>query len=311
MKINLNDGNSPNSSSKLKKNHERKIRSLVKKKDVITLPKRKDLPRLRIIFIPALLLSISVLFYQISQLKPCEFWSVYERNFNKVVYRDEYYCIRKINSNVILTKLKDEVVNQDDALELIRGSLEFANREGIVRMAFNGDVGTGKSLTASIISQSFQWQGNIQRYSWREEQSNLNPHLSKCGFNLIIIDDLDFNATSINYIKEIEQEFLNKSKNENYRIIFIVIFHGSHEKLKKISNEDEEDMNALQELLKNFVIVDFHSISTLDEFKKCIDVHQNLFNIKISSKDMDDLKKIDYKTTGCKLIEKRLNLFKV
>lgn len=308
MKIDLKDSDEKKQKSKprIKRNDDKvKIRQLGKKETKGAPKKRINLQIFRFIIIPLLISLTSVIIYQLSQIKSCEFWSAYERNFNKIVYGDEFYCNRLIGSQVI-NQLKMEVAAQDDALELIRGSLELANRERIVRMAFNGDVGTGKSLAADIITRYFPWKGNFVKLTWEEGLKIDISSLSKCGFNLIIIDNMDFNSTTIEYAKSIEQELLYKSKSEAYRIILILIFKGSHEEL----NKTDGDSNAMQEILKNFVIVDFQSI-TREGFERCLEIFQKLYNIQITPQEFNELIEIDYKSTGCKLISKRLNLVKL
>lgn len=305
MKFDLKDSEEKKQKSKprTKKSDEKvkKIRLLGKeiKKE------SKKRTNLQMFIIPVLISFTSLIIYQLSQIKSCEFWSAYERNFNKVVYGDEYFCIRLIDSQFIYNQLKTEVAAQEDALELIRGSLELANKERIVRIAFNGGVGTGKSLAASIITRHFMWKRNVQKLSW-EDDMHISS-LSKCGFNLIIIDNMNFNSTTMEYAKNLEQELLFKSKGEGYRVILILIFKGSHEELIE---DDKSETNGVQDILKNFVVVDFHPI-TRDGLEKCIEIHQILYNIKMTPQELMDLKEINFKTTGCKLISKRLNLVKL
>ena len=203
MKIDLKDSEEKKQKSKprIKRNDEKVKKLRLLGKEIKKEPEKRT--NLKIVFIPVLISIIGLVIYQLSQIKSCEFWSAYERNFNKVVYGDSYFCIRPIDSQLIYNQLKLEVAAQEDALELIRGSLELANKERIVRIAFNGGVGTGKSLAASIITRHFTWKRNVQKLSW-EDDIQISS-LSKCGFNLIIIDNMNFNSTSIEYAKAIEQ----------------------------------------------------------------------------------------------------------
>lgn len=297
MKINLNESEENNSleatKSLIAKENEvkpkiRPLASTIKEE-----PKRNYS-----IYVLSILILISAVFLY-PLINTCEFKAEIHKKWNLLVNGDEYYCIRKINTDAIFEDLKYKVVAQDDALELIKGSLNKANRDDYVNMAFNGLVGVGKSLSADIISNKFRWTKNIQKIAWDGNSSEIiekiSSKLSKCGFNLVIIDNMDFNETSIEFVKEVGAMIQSKSKADNYRTVFLAIFNGML----------ENDTTSLQEMLKNFVIIDFNQF-TLKNFMKCIEVHQKLYNIKLTEDQLDELKNLDFISTGCKLISKRL-----
>lgn len=303
MKIDLNDSSEQNNIKKEKTYPKfRKIRPLVKKDPNENKIRQRSRSKYPFYVLSILVLISAVFLHQLTST--CEFKAQFEITWNRLVHGDEYYCVRKINMDDIIDDLWNKVVAQNDALELIRGSLEKANRDGFVSMAFNGHVGTGKSLSADIISRQFRWKDNIQKIFWDGNSTDLidmiSSKLSRCGYNLVIIDNMDLNETTIKFVKEVGERMLTKSKAELYRIVFLVIFNGFFE---------DGDSNPLQEMLKNFVIVDYYQL-TLDDFIKCIEVHRKLYNVDITAEDFEELKELDFRTTGCKLISKRLDLVK-
>jgi reverse gyrase len=69
-------------------------------------------------------------------------------------------------------------------------------------MAFRGGIGSGKSLNTEIIMKKFRLQKNVIstifefnfQINLNEQKAHLKeiePRLSECGFNLLVIDDVD------------------------------------------------------------------------------------------------------------------------
>ncbi|KAL7019768.1 hypothetical protein ACKWTF_011241 [Chironomus riparius] len=278
------------------------IRSLTKQKDSrkvekIKKPKNKIQWKKYLIFLTSLItLIIAFILYQL-KFGSCEFWNTYERNYNKIVYGDEKYCYRKIDTNLVNIRLLDEIVGQDDAIELIKGSLNLANNDEYIQMIFHGVTGIGKTLASEIIARNFPNPTNVQKYIWKvHEFFNLfeiaRSRLSKCGFNLIILDDLEIDEYAIELLKDFEQQMRDEGKRSNFRIVLLAIFKDT------MTDKIKDD-------LKNFVIIDFNPLSK-DDFIKCIEIHLKLFNITMNAQEFEELKEIDYSSSGCKLISKKL-----
>jgi hypothetical protein len=278
------------------------IRSLTRQKESrkvekIKKPKNKIKWKKYLIFLTSLItLIVAYILYQL-KFGSCEFWNTYERNYNKIVYGDEKYCYRKINTNLINEKLLDEIVGQDDAIELIKGSLNLANNDEYIQIIFQGSTGIGKTLASEIIAKNYPNPSNVQKYIWKvHEFFNLfeiaKSRLSKCGFNLIILDDLEIDEYPIDFLKEFEQQLRDEARRDNFRIVLLAIFKDT------MTDKIKEDLN-------NFVIIDFNPLSK-DDFIKCIEIHLKLFNITMNAQELEELKEIDYSASGCKLISKKL-----
>lgn len=238
----------------------------------------------------------------------CGFWTTYLNNYNKIVHGDERYCHRQLDSLPILEKLSEQVIAQEDALKLIGASLELANRERIIQIALTGPVGTGKTLTASIISENFKWQRNVvsliydlnfqKDLSEEAEEDDFRvaaARLSDCGFNLIVIDNVDTDDSAIERMTRLERRLHRLAKQKLHKIVLIVIFKG------------HLTQSAAQKRLNHFVLVEFAAF-TEKSFEQCIRAHEKQHNLKLSTKDIDELKLINFTHSGCKTLAKKLNL---
>ncbi|KAG5673585.1 hypothetical protein PVAND_003620 [Polypedilum vanderplanki] len=279
----------------------KKIRPLAKKNkdNHENLKSASIIDKKRIYLLSFLLLVFAAVLYQI-KFGSCEFWNAYNKNFNRIVYGDEHYCDRNIDASFLRKKLQEQVTNQEDAIQLIEGSLKLANEESFIQIIFNGMIGVGKTLSSQIIAENFQWQRNVQKFIWNYHQpefifNNFKDKISNCGFNLIIIDDLELSDESIKFVIKFEEELRYYAKRESYRIAVIIIFKQS------LSEE-------YREKISNFVIIDFNSFKTQSDLIDCIELHRRKYNIQIQATEMDELKEINFTASGCKQVPKRLNL---
>lgn len=299
---------------RLKEKKKPKLRHLAKTKSIqsVTKDEKPKKPEERyknfkyfvIVFV---VLTVAVLSSNIS-FSSCGLWPTYENNFNKIVYGDEKFCYRKLESLPVFQKLTEQIVSQDDALKMIAASLDLANREKIVQIALTGAVGVGKSLAANIIIEEFKWQRNVIslvfdvsfRKGLEVQAENdfemVASKLSDCGFNLVVIDDVPITSSNIERISELERRLHRLAKQNLYKTVFIVILKG----------EMEESHKAL---LKDFVVVEFNSI-TEESFKQCIEVHEKRHKVKLTSKDIEELKYINFSHSGCKTLDKKINLIR-
>lgn len=251
---------------------------------------------------------IGIFLYFISQieLSRCGLWATYNNNFNLIVHGDERYCHRELNPKDIVDKLNYNLVNQNDAIRLIEVSLNLSNREKFISMAFSGSVGVGKTLSSSLIAKNFKWKNNVNEIIYEYNfQQNINANesidsdlevasmrFSECGFNLLIIDDIPIKKSSIERIKRLERKLHEMAKRNLYKIVLIVIFRGE----------------VSQELLPNFVIIEFQPFNTQESFNKCIDKHLQLLNVNLKPNEILELQKLNFTTSGCKTVMKKINL---
>lgn len=247
---------------------------------------------------------ISIILSQIEYSR-CGLWTTYKNNFNKIVHGDEMYCIRELDPSQIIRSLEKNLVNQDEAIKIIQVSLNLANRERFISMVFSGSVGVGKTLSSNLIAKNFKWQENVNEliYEFNFVQNfNVNESLEsdlsvatekfkECGFNLVIIDDVPLGDESIERISMLERKLNEIAKRNLHKIVLIVIFRG----------------NVKQDQLKNFVIVDFQDF-TQESFNSCIERHLKLFNVNLKPIEIDELKNLNFTSSGCKTVAKKINL---
>lgn len=271
-------------------------------KEVLTRWKWKSL------VLGGVLLVASVFLSNIS-ISSCGFWATYENNYNKIVHGDERFCYRKLETESIVGKLKEQVIGQDDAISLIEGSFNLVNREKIIQVALIGKTGVGKTLIANIIMENFKWKKNVISLifeinfqaqltgpeAFEDDYQEVASKLSGCGFNLVVIDDAIGNHATIQRINQLERQLHRAAKLNLFKIILIVIFKGC------------DDTTALREDLKNFVIVEFQPF-TEELFQKCIELHEKIHNVKLKTKDMEALRFINFTEFGCKTVAKKINL---
>lgn len=288
---------------------KKKLRSLVKTvtkdKSKEIDEKSKNVKRNTKFYVIAVLALLSALAYSNISISSCGFWATYENNFNKIVHGDEKFCYRDLDTTETVDQLKQQVIGQDDAIRLIKGSLGLANREGIMQIAMNGPTGSGKTLSSNIVMNNWRWQRNVistifdinfrvnltGQEAFDSDLGEIAPKLSDCGFNLLVIDDIEAKAATIQRINALERSLHRMAKQKLFKLVIIVIFNGEIE----------------TEALKNFVIVEFEAF-TEKTFEKCIEVHQRLRNVKLKQAEIEELKLINYTSSGCKTVAKKINL---
>lgn len=269
--------------------------------------KPKSRWKLKILIIAVLCLVASMLIGN-KNFSSCGFWAAYENNFNKIVFGDSKFCYRRLDPTTIVEKLKERVIGQDDAVGLISASLDLANREKVIQIAFIGKTGVGKTLTANILMSNFKWQQNVisliydinfqanlnEQEAYEADIAVVSSRLSDCGFNLVVIDDIKPTLNSMKRINELETRLHRMAKQNLYKIVFVVIFSGALDE-------------AAHDQIRDFVHVDFNPF-TKEMFQKCIEIHERFHNIKLEPKDIEELYFINYTISGCKTLAKKLNL---
>lgn len=140
-------------------------------------------------------------------------------------------------------KVKDQLIRIIESLNSpVNSDLQF--------LVFSGSSGVGKTYVASLIAQFFPWSENVQHFMAPLHSelsvSDIHKHLSPCGYNLVIIDDLK--ETDVNFIWELKRnyELINR---KFLKVIFICIFnyeiHFSVSDNDNLFNTQQESSNLV------------------------------------------------------------------
>lgn len=257
----------------------------------------------------AAVVLLSSLFLSKLTISSCGFWATYENNYYKIVHGDEKFCYRLLEPTPIVENLRERVVGQDDAIKLIEGSLNLANREKNIQMGFVGGTGIGKTLTSNIIMSSWKWQQNVVslifdinfrahlegQEAFDDDLKVVTSQLSDCGFNLVIIDDVEAKTSTIERITRLDRGLNRIAKQNRFKVVLIVIFNSTG-----VSS-------TLQQQLEHFVLIEFNSF-TKDLLDQCIEMHEKLYRVKLTPKEVEELKLVDFASSGCKTVAKKINL---
>lgn len=256
----------------------------------------------------AVVIALASVFMSSIDFSSCGFWATYERNYNKIMHGDENFCHRNIDPLTIVQKLNKQIVGQEDSIKLIEGALNLANREKIIQLAFVGETGVGKTFIGNIMMENFKWQPAISlifdinfqvhlsgEEAFESDAALVIPRLSECGFNLVVIDDIEMRNDTIERIIKLERNLHRLAKQALFKTVFVAIFNGNY------------NASTLQNDLKDFVLVEFQPFNEV-LFQQCIEIHEKLNNIKLKPKDLEELKLINFTESGCKTVAKKLNL---
>lgn len=191
-----------------KKPQKKKIRRLVN--IVESYPARKSvIPSFIHLKLVSLFLITGLLLTNASQI-----YESFMVNFEKQIstlYSSSHYCTKELNVSELATQLKEEVLDQNEAMEDIQELL--LRRSPILALALYGASGSGKTLTSSVIMDNFQWPENLQHLVWSihlqtskmglldsiedyfkhqhpddRRTMEISLGLSECGINLIVIE---------------------------------------------------------------------------------------------------------------------------
>lgn len=240
----------------------------------------------------------------------CQYKSRLQKSYYQVVYGDNY-CTNKLNETRLMKKMKESIVGQQDQLILLEGALKKShNQKRFIPIILMGGTGVGKSLTVNLLIEEFPWKENINLLFWDLSFENLitddNDHydlelvsdkFSNCGFNLIIIEDIDLRNDTVARISTMERNLQKLTTRAPYKIILMPIFR----------TKPNQDFGSILYRLRNFIIVEYTPI-TKEIFAECLQLHRELLKIHLTQDEIDDyMQNTDYEKQGCKTIAKKLS----
>lgn len=216
-----------------------------------------------------------------------------------------FYCHQQLDTTRIFQQISRQVLNQEHALARLEGVMK--SPRNFKSVALLGPPGVGKSLTAMGLRQQFPWQENVHTYSWSTYVPdgvhkfhmirNFVEHLSDCGQNLLIIDNLstcDYGIVPIynKLLIEREDDF-NAAANQTVLVVYIF-------------NLDMEyywqQFELLQQLPVDTTIINYRPFGR-DELSDCLQqelrLEQRTLDQRRASQILEEAL-LNVQCTGCK-----------
>ncbi|XP_058825358.1 uncharacterized protein LOC131685562 [Topomyia yanbarensis] len=244
-----------------------------------------------------------------------DFYKMYRNHHQLLLYGVEDYCLQELDFSNVTKALKARVVGQQLAVDQISDFFNRHRDDPYSSLALSGPVGVGKSLTAELIGNNFQWRSNVHRFTWgiaitaEQQFSNFQSFLYSlrngastelnCGHNLLIIDNLE--ATDAGLVNKINNRLKFVSEKDNVQLTALFVFQGA----------SAGDSSCLRGLNGNIEQVTLRSL-TENDLEQCIRLEAKelgvdlgedtrLVNIVMSS--------VDVHRYGCKGVRAKVSLY--
>uniref|UniRef100_A0A1A9WL93 AAA+ ATPase domain-containing protein n=1 Tax=Glossina brevipalpis TaxID=37001 RepID=A0A1A9WL93_9MUSC len=238
----------------------------------------------------------------------------YHKQYAGFISSKSIYCDSRelFDSHKILKNIrKQNIVHQVKALHQLEFALGIEN--DLNTIAFVGSRGVGKSLVLSYLTANFPWPENIYIYAWNTQVKDesekfhmlrvLIERFSKCGCNLLIIENLQFSDHGLVYLVN---KLIAEIANDQKQIICLYVFN-----LNWV--EDEYHLKDQSEFLTNSLpvthVINFKSF-TKNEIRDCVYREMNLEKIRLPPEVIDEIiGTIDPVRSGCKDINSKVLLY--
>lgn len=238
----------------------------------------------------------------------------YRNQYNFLFHGKVDYCDQTFDFRNITSSLKKNVIGQDLVItQLSKVFNEHSTRTSAVIL---GSTGVGKTLTSQLIGDNFQWSENVKYFIWSSSESKKSQFnklsktiqkLSKCGHNLLFIDDLDYKDGG-SVVLEIENFIKTKSSEKNLKLIIFYIVN-----LHKYSEKDKKSYQNKVDSIKstiNLAVIEFRDLTEEDGLK-CIELQLQLLGITLTDEEKKDVVASIVPTrSGCKHVYSKIALYK-
>lgn len=237
-----------------------------------------------------------------------------------------WQCRQQFESEIVLQQLSQKLVAQPSAIAAIDALLSLHPHNGhhhaTTGIVLAGASGVGKSLTASIFRNHWQWQRNVQSISvtgvavaqFKEISDRVCSRLNDCGHNLVVID----NILDPSDIRQLHGSLLLQltDSQAKYKVIVIYVINVA-------SYTDDDDVAATVaaaniDQLTNLSEMDGLTVipyAAIDEngLRECIRLEcdrRSGVRHAISDERMQMIvQSIDVKRSGCKHVHTKVALY--
>ncbi|XP_058444481.1 uncharacterized protein LOC131426067 [Malaya genurostris] len=242
-----------------------------------------------------------------------DFYRMYKRNYQLLLYGVEDYCSQNFDFSNVTAALNARVVGQQKAVDEIADFFYRHQSEHYTSLALIGPVGVGKSLTAELMGNNFQWRSNVHRFPWgiaitsEQQFSNFQSYLHSlrhkasaefaCGHNLLIIDHLE--ATDVELVNKIDNRLKFVTEKDNVQLTALFVFQGT----------SAGDVQRLAVLNGSIEKVNLRSLTESD-LKRCIFLEANELKVNLDERLIETLmNSVDVRRYGCKGVRAKVSLY--
>lgn len=239
------------------------------------------------------------------------FMQRYSSQYQAIVHNKLNYCDRSMPLNDCFQRMRENVLNQEEALDQLEQALTTDN--SFQSIALVGSSGVGKSLTMRILIEEFPWAENVQSIAWNDYDLNddnarfqavhkMLDSLAYCGRNLIIIDNMT--PYDVDYVTSINQ-MISHSDVDTKHVAIIYIFN-----LNRMLEDSlyEQQLEAVKQLPDTKLI--FYRQFDQHDLERCVRQEVKLAGLNLEERYVKEMvSTADVEDSGCKSVRAKVYLF--
>lgn len=257
-----------------------------------------------------LCISCCIAMYQNSEAVS-NFMQRYSSQYQAIVHNKLNYCDRSTPLNDVFQHLRENVLNQEAALDQLEQAL--ASQSSFQSIALVGSSGLGKSLTMRILLEQFPWVENVQNMAWNDYAfndvgarlqavSNMLYSLAHCGRNLLIIDNML--PSDVEYVKSINQ-LISRSDVATKHVTIIYIFNLN----RMIDDSIYERQQEIVQQLPDTKVISYRQFDQLD-LERCVRHEAKIAGLNLDERYVKEMvNTADVGVAGCKSVRAKVILY--
>lgn len=260
--------------------------------------KQKSFPFMRVFFILTVASAIALMVFGQDL---CDDIIRRSRQRYNIMLQGEEYCTDDLNHLSFIRNLRENIVGQDKVIQSLDNALK--KHKTFTSIVLYGPSGSGKTLTTQLIAHKFRWQENIQMLiSSERDLPAIVRRMSKCGHNLIIIDDLYLVNRDI---LDLRQNLEAIAEKKGFKVVLIFVFNLS----KLEAGRDVDGSGPIFSNISGHHLIEFRRLDDLD-LDKCMDVIEAELAITLSETQRKNVREsVDVLKSGCKTVRSKVKLF--
>lgn len=260
--------------------------------------REKRFPVMRVFFLVTVASAVGLMVFGQDM---CDKLIRQSRQQYNIMMEGQTYCTDDLDYLAFARILRDNIVGQDRVINRLEETLR--EHKTVTSIVLYGPSGSGKTLTTQLVARKFRWRENIQMLiSSERDLSAIVGRLSKCGHNLIVIDDLYLVNRDI---IDLRQNLEAIAEKKGFKIVLIFVFNLS--KLEAERNVDGS--GTIFSNISGHHLIEFRRLDDLD-LDKCMDVIEAELAVTLSETQRKDVKEsVDVLKNGCKNVRSKVKLY--